>query len=69
MQYSEAVPFLEKPPMLDGKMAGDVGFDPLGFSNNYDMKWLRVLLHSCGWVGMCPLAFRSTLMSGVETGS
>jgi hypothetical protein len=69
MQYSEAVPFLEKPPMLDGKMAGDVGFDPMGFSNNYDMKWLRVLLHSYGWVRMCLLAFRSTLMSGVETGS
>jgi hypothetical protein len=65
MQYSEAVPFLEKPPMLDGKMAGDVGFDPLGFSNNYDMKWLRVLLHSYG----CVVMFRSTLMSGVETGS
>lgn len=48
MQYSEAIPFLEKPPMLDGKMAGDVGFDPLGFSNNYDMKWLRVLLLSKG---------------------
>jgi len=22
-------------------MAGDVGFDPLGFSNYFDLKWLR----------------------------
>jgi hypothetical protein len=39
---SEAIPFLEKPPKLDGSLAGDVGFDPMGFSNSYDMKWLRV---------------------------
>jgi hypothetical protein len=35
---SPSVPFLEKPPALDGSMAGDVGFDPLGFSN----AWLDV---------------------------
>ena len=43
MQTSEAIPFLDKPPALDGSLAGDVGFDPLGFSNYYDMNWLRVL--------------------------
>ena len=42
MQESEAVPFLERPPKLDGSLAGDVGFDPMGFSNSYDMNWLRV---------------------------
>lgn len=42
MQASEAIPFLEKPPKLDGSLAGDVGFDPMGFSNSYDMNWLRV---------------------------
>ena len=41
MQESEAVPFLERPPKLDGSLAGDVGFDPMGFSNSYDMNWLR----------------------------
>jgi len=41
MQTSEAIPFLDKPPALDGSLAGDVGFDPLGFSNYYDMNWLR----------------------------
>ena len=34
---SAAVPFLEKPDALDGSMAGDVGFDPMGFSN----AWLE----------------------------
>jgi len=32
---------LEQPPGLDGSLAGDVGFDPCGFSDNYDMNWLR----------------------------
>lgn len=31
---SEAIPFLERPAMLDGTLAGDVGFDPLGFAKN-----------------------------------
>ena len=35
---SQAVPFLEAPAALDGSMAGDVGFDPFGFSS----AWLDV---------------------------
>ena len=38
---SISMPFLSRPPRLDGTMAGDVGFDPLGFSNYFDLKWLR----------------------------
>ncbi|KAJ1492215.1 light harvesting complex protein 2 precursor [Baffinella frigidus] len=38
---SLAMPFLSSPPALDGTMAGDVGFDPLGFSSYFDLKWLR----------------------------
>jgi len=30
---SKSVPFLDQPPALTGKMAGDVGFDPVGFSS------------------------------------
>ena len=30
MAKSKAVPFLEAPKALDGSMAGDKGFDPLG---------------------------------------
>lgn len=38
---SKAMPFLSQPPKLDGSMAGDVGFDPLGLSTFLDVKWLR----------------------------
>ncbi len=38
---SESVPFLENPPALDGTLAGDIGFDPVGFSNYFDLRWLR----------------------------
>lgn len=41
MVKSKAIPFLEAPPALDGSMIGDVGFDPLGFSNYIDLKFLR----------------------------
>jgi hypothetical protein len=29
---SQALPFMERPAVLDGSMPGDVGFDPLGFA-------------------------------------
>eukprot|EP00961_Rhodomonas_salina_P216521 2924804-Rhodomonas_salina.2 len=38
---SASVPFLPRPAALDGSMVGDVGFDPLGFTTKYDIKWLR----------------------------
>jgi hypothetical protein len=37
---SQALPFLPQPPNLVG-MAGNVGFDPAGFSNLVDVRWLR----------------------------
>lgn len=40
-QTSPAVPFLPCPSKLDGSMAGDVGFDPLGFSDYFDVNFLR----------------------------
>jgi len=58
MQEDLAVPFLERPPALDGSLAGDVGFDPVGFSNYFDLKWLREaeLKHGrvcmLAWTGM-----------------
>ena len=39
-QASEALPFMEKPEALDGTYAGDVGFDPFGFTSIFDVKWL-----------------------------
>eukprot|EP00618_Florenciella_parvula_P019134 CAMPEP_0119470980 /NCGR_PEP_ID=MMETSP1344-20130328/3640_1 /TAXON_ID=236787 /ORGANISM="Florenciella parvula, Strain CCMP2471" /LENGTH=227 /DNA_ID=CAMNT_0007503715 /DNA_START=136 /DNA_END=819 /DNA_ORIENTATION=- len=40
-KMSQALPFMECPAALDGTMAGDVGFDPLGFTNWIDVRWLR----------------------------
>jgi Chlorophyll A-B binding protein len=37
---SKSVPFLEQPKNLEGYV-GNVGFDPLGFSDWFDIKWLR----------------------------
>ena len=37
---SKSIPFLERPELLDGSIAGDVGFDPLGFAKTE--KRLRV---------------------------
>jgi Rieske Fe-S protein len=31
---SQALPFMTRPTFLDGSMAGDVGFDPLGFAKS-----------------------------------
>jgi light-harvesting complex I chlorophyll a/b binding protein 1 len=44
---SKSVPFLIQPAKLDGSMAGDEGFDPLGLSNidsgglGIDLFWMR----------------------------
>nr|7Y7B_a Chain a, ACPI-13/10 [Chroomonas placoidea]7Y7B_d Chain d, ACPI-13/10 [Chroomonas placoidea]7Y8A_a Chain a, ACPI-13 [Chroomonas placoidea] len=41
MQMSPSIPFLKKPDALDGTAAGDIGFDPLGFSSLADIKFLQ----------------------------
>ena len=33
-KMSQSLPWMECPPALDGTMAGDVGFDPLGFAKS-----------------------------------
>jgi hypothetical protein len=37
---SESVPFLLKPKNTAG-WVGDAGFDPLGLSDSFDIKWMR----------------------------
>jgi hypothetical protein len=59
MTMSKALPFQERPPMLDGSMAGDAGFDPVGFAKskedllNYreaEVKHARLaMLAAAGW--------------------
>lgn len=41
MAAGRAIPYEECPPKLDGTMPGDAGFDPLGFSNKFDLNFLR----------------------------
>ena len=36
-----AIPFLDRPPKLDGSLPGDAGFDPLGFSNGSEEALLK----------------------------
>jgi len=56
---SQALPFMSRPMALDGSLAGDVGFDPLGFAKNSDdlMKYREAevkharlaMLAAAGW--------------------
>jgi len=59
---SEALPFMPRPLHLTGELAGDVGFDPLGFASNdkdemklYQMRQAEVkhgrlaMLAAAGW--------------------
>eukprot|EP00548_Thalassiothrix_antarctica_P010008 CAMPEP_0194158828 /NCGR_PEP_ID=MMETSP0152-20130528/77492_1 /TAXON_ID=1049557 /ORGANISM="Thalassiothrix antarctica, Strain L6-D1" /LENGTH=448 /DNA_ID=CAMNT_0038868329 /DNA_START=76 /DNA_END=1422 /DNA_ORIENTATION=- len=58
-KYSKAIPGLEINPIFDGSMAGDVGFDPLGFvKTKEDLMRLReaevkhgrlAMLAAAGW--------------------
>merc|ERR1719152_436295 len=43
VEYSEALPFLTRRASLGpkGELVGDVGFDPLGFSEIFPLAWLR----------------------------
>jgi len=60
MVKSESMPFMERPAALDGSMAGDVGFDPLGFSSSgIPLTWMReaelkhgrvCMLATVGWI-------------------
>ena len=38
---SKSMPFLPKPQNLGGLAGGEAEFDPLGFSDTFDVKWLR----------------------------
>lgn len=49
---SASIPFAPRPAKLDGTMLGDIGFDPLGLSNLWDLNWLRAAEIKHGRVGM-----------------
>jgi len=58
-QKSQSIPFMTVPGYMDGSMAGDVGFDPLGFADSKDtlmnyreaeIKHARLaMLAAAGW--------------------
>ena len=39
-EMSESLPFLTNPSKTDG-LIGSVGFDPIGFSDSWDIKWMQ----------------------------
>lgn len=41
METSSSLPFLPKPKNLAGYVGAEQEFDPLGFSDTFDMRWLR----------------------------
>merc|ERR1719453_594316 len=60
-EKSQAIPFLKKPPALDGSMPGDIGFDPLQISDLVPLQWSReaelkharvCMLAVAGWVAV-----------------
>lgn len=58
MDSSASVPFMDRPPKLDGSLPGDVGFDPLGFSNMFDLNFLREAeIKHCTSISKCLLCF------------
>jgi light-harvesting complex I chlorophyll a/b binding protein 1 len=59
-EKSASLPWMNRPPLLDGSMAGDVGFDPLGLSNiddvGIDLYWMREAEIKHGRVAMLAVA-------------
>merc|ERR1711968_70642 len=51
-EKSASIPFLNKQPKLDGSLPGDVGFDPFGLSNLFDINYLRAAELKHGRIGM-----------------
>jgi hypothetical protein len=74
-EKSQAIPFLKKPPALDGSMAGDIGFDPLEISALVPLNWSReaelkharvCMLAVAGWVAV-DLGFRVPFAPAVSS--
>ena len=41
IDYSITLPFFQRPPKLDGSHAGDYGFDPMGFTEEFDLYYMQ----------------------------
>lgn len=59
-ETSPSVPFLPKPKNLSEDMIGYTGFDPLGFTDAFDVKWMQESEIKHGRI--CMLAFLGMLV-------
>lgn len=58
---SKSVPFLDQPKALNGKLPGDVGFDPLGLSNIWEGVSLIIdLILSYSYIYLITVVNRET---------
>ena len=63
-EKSTALPFAARPAALDGSMAGDVGFDPMGFSN-YELGPFDSQAEHMGWMREAEIKHGRICMLGV----
>jgi len=64
---SASLPFLPKPQNLAGYVGEEQEFDPLGFSDTFDMKWMREaeIKHAPHGRGTCVIATFLGLFHGI----
>jgi light-harvesting complex I chlorophyll a/b binding protein 4 len=65
ISMSQSLPFMMQPRAIEG-MVGDVGFDPLGFSDTFDVKFLREAELKHGRVAMLAIVGCLMTMAGVH---
>eukprot|EP00189_Rhodosorus_marinus_P012800 CAMPEP_0184738274 /NCGR_PEP_ID=MMETSP0315-20130426/968_1 /TAXON_ID=101924 /ORGANISM="Rhodosorus marinus, Strain UTEX LB 2760" /LENGTH=203 /DNA_ID=CAMNT_0027205919 /DNA_START=99 /DNA_END=710 /DNA_ORIENTATION=+ len=63
MAMSKSIPFLECPKNLDGRLPGDVGFDPLYLSDNINLQYARASELKHGRI--CMLAVLGFVVQGI----
>jgi Chlorophyll A-B binding protein len=64
-EMSKSCPWVSKPKNLEG-MIGNVEFDPLGFSDSFDVKWLREAELKHGRVSMLAVVGWLVTAAGVH---
>ena len=66
-EMSKSIPFLVKPEKLDGSMAGDMGFDPMGLSDiQTDLKYARWAELKHGRIAMLAIVGMIVQESGIH---
>jgi Chlorophyll A-B binding protein len=64
---SKSMPFLVRPEKLDGSMAGDMGFDPMGLSDiQVDLKYARAAELKHGRICMLAIVGITVQQAGIH---